>query len=73
METNKGKTIADFNLADIITRLSRREKLTAEESRYFGGVQSKYRNTPINDVRGIAVAAGGNLVAAGILALLPQM
>ena len=29
--------------------------------------------TLVNDVRGIAVAAGGNLVAAGILALLPQM
>lgn len=27
----------------------------------------------INDIRGIAVAAGGNLVAAGVLALLPPM
>lgn len=45
---NKVKTIADFNLADIIRRLSRREKLTAEESRYFGSVQSRY------DTRGIS-------------------
>ena len=29
--------------------------------------------TLINDIRGIAAAAGGNLVAAGVLALLPQM
>ena len=27
----------------------------------------------INDVRGIAIAAGGNLIATGVLALLPQM
>ncbi len=54
MENKTTKTIADFNLADIITRLSRREKLTDEESRYFGGVQSKYSNTPLNDARGIS-------------------
>lgn len=48
MENKTTKTIADFNLADIITRLSRREKLTNEESRYFGGVQSRYETRGIS-------------------------
>lgn len=62
MENKTTKTIADFNLADIIRRLSRREKLTTEESRYFGSVQSRCDTRGISfekrDVTGLINAVG---------------